>query len=156
MIKIYLSLVYPNLLYSISTWGATCDTILKPLQILQNRILRSICGLNRRTSTAPVFREHGLLNISEIYHYITASYIYKDLNGINFHDFSYRQVAGMLTRSDDGNFLSLHSTNILNSRQSVRYRGIELYNAIPLRIRNSGSFNSFKFGLKQYLLAGAG
>ena len=156
MIKIYISLVYPNLLYSISAWGATCDTILKPLQVLQNRILRNICGLNRRASTVPVFREHRLLNIRAIYCYITASYIYKDLNGINFHNFCHRRVSGMLTRSDDSNFLILHSTNILNSRQSVRYHGVELFNALPLCIRNSNSLNSFKLSLKRHLLAGAG
>ena len=42
LLLLYHSLVYPHLLYGILTWGSTNNSVLNPLQVLQNRLIRVI------------------------------------------------------------------------------------------------------------------
>lgn len=39
---IYYAIVYPFLLYGITVWGSTIETLIKPLHILQKKIVRMI------------------------------------------------------------------------------------------------------------------
>ena len=40
LISLYYSFIYPHLLYGILTWGSACKSIIKRLQVIQNKIIK--------------------------------------------------------------------------------------------------------------------
>ena len=44
--RLYYSLIYPFLIYAIHVWGVASDSNIKPIYILQKRIVRLITGNN--------------------------------------------------------------------------------------------------------------
>ena len=65
--KLYYSLVHPYMYYGNIAWGCTYKTNLRRLTILQKRAVRLITKSTFDAHTAPLFREHKLLNLSNIY-----------------------------------------------------------------------------------------
>ena len=53
--KIYSTLFESHLLYMNLIWGAACDNVIKPLQSIQNRALRSVFNLKRETSRVEMY-----------------------------------------------------------------------------------------------------
>ena len=43
-LQFYFGLIYPNLIYCITVWGASNKNVINPLQISQIRLVRAICG----------------------------------------------------------------------------------------------------------------
>jgi len=61
--NLYYSLVYPHLLYCITAWGNTHSYILKPLEVLQRKIILHLNKIyNTRLNTSPLFKKMKLLN----------------------------------------------------------------------------------------------
>ena len=44
---LYYSLVNSQILYGILVWGSTNHSILQPLQVLQNKIIRIFCNVSK-------------------------------------------------------------------------------------------------------------
>ena len=42
LMKLYFSLIYPNLIYCITVWGASNKRVTNPLKISQNKLVRAI------------------------------------------------------------------------------------------------------------------
>jgi hypothetical protein len=68
---LYRGIIRSIMTYACPTWEFAADTRLMKLQRLQNRVLRAIGNLNRRT---PVRDLHLALKIPYVYHYITKLY----------------------------------------------------------------------------------
>jgi hypothetical protein len=64
---IYNALVKPHLLYLIEIWGNAAKTILKELQVLQNKIMKVLFNYNFQTSTTKTYNETKLMNIKQLY-----------------------------------------------------------------------------------------
>ena len=75
LFRLYYSLVYPYLYYGNIIWGATYESNLKRLKILQKRVIRIITKSSYDVNTAPLFFEHRLLDIDRI-HYSTVKFIH--------------------------------------------------------------------------------
>ena len=55
LLSLYYSLIYPYLTYCIQVWGATYQSHLSKLMILQKKLVRIIHGVPPRTHTKPLF-----------------------------------------------------------------------------------------------------
>ena len=64
---LYYSLIYPHLQYCISSWGRATKSVLKPLSIIQKRVLRLITETPYRTPSAPLFFQLKILKIDDVY-----------------------------------------------------------------------------------------
>ena len=64
---LYYSLIYPHLQYCISSWGRATKNVLKPLSIIQKRVLRLITKTPYRTPSAPLFFQLKILKIDDVY-----------------------------------------------------------------------------------------
>ena len=69
LFKIYYSLVHLYLYYRHIVWGCTYETNLKALTILLKRAFRLITKSTFDANTAPLFCEHKLLNLSNMYEF---------------------------------------------------------------------------------------
>ena len=85
MKNIYHSLFYSHLIYGIQVWGNACDTHLKAIQVLQNRVVRLITYNDNfpiipgpLPASNPLFCKLQLLK--ELFTFMACIFIYKCLN----------------------------------------------------------------------------
>ena len=64
---LYYSLIYPHLQYCISSWGRATKSVLKPLSIIQKRVVRLITKTPYGTPSAPLFFQLKILKIDHVY-----------------------------------------------------------------------------------------
>ena len=97
MISLYYSFIYPYLNYCNRVWGNTYTTHLKPIVLMQKKIVRIITGSPYLAHTEPLMKEFKLVNISSINEYGRALFSHKFVNSqlpgnfdnyfINNHEF---------------------------------------------------------------------
>ena len=75
LLTLYYCFIYPFLIYCNHVWGTTYKTNLSKLQILQNQVLRIITGSKPRCHVDPLYKNLGVLNLSEINMYLTGACI---------------------------------------------------------------------------------
>ena len=151
LLRIYNGLVHPQFLYCLSVWGGCSATHFKPLVVLHKKILRCMTGLRRRESVQPVYSSLRILPLHKLYEHVTCAFVYKSISlGNNL--FSERINNFYVFRNSDQQLLDLPRVFYTHSKQCILYSGPNFYNLIPLDIRNSPSFNSFKVRLKSFLL----
>ena len=155
LVGLYYSFVYPYLIYCNHVWGNTYPTALQKMFILQKKIMRIISCVGYRTSTSPLFMQHKLLTLKCINMYIVATFMYECVNGNAPHMFKEYFTVNRNVHSHNTRQLNhLHIVKWhLNIRKfSFRVHGAQLWNSIPLNIRESKSLNIFKSKMKRYLL----
>ena len=74
--SIYNTLILPNISYCILSWGSQIDKIF----LLQKRAIRNISKSNFRAHTEPLFKEHNLLKVHDIYHMAILKFYSKLVN----------------------------------------------------------------------------
>ena len=80
---IYFSNVYSHLNYATSTWGPMISSSnLKRLQVIQNKALRSIFNLKRRTNLAPYYKKAALLDVKSIIELSLAKISHRYMNNV--------------------------------------------------------------------------
>ena len=73
LLHLYSGLIYPNLIYCITVWGSSNDNIIKPLQVIQNKLIRALCGGDRLSSSAPLYNSLKLFTIRSICGYLACN-----------------------------------------------------------------------------------
>ena len=68
--------MYPYLLYGITLWGATYQTYLSKLVIMQKKIIRIITGAKYDAHTEPLLKTAKLLKLDDIYRLQISKYIF--------------------------------------------------------------------------------
>ena len=66
MLSLYYTLVYPYLTYCNIIWGNACKTYLKPLFLIQKRIIRILSNVQFLEHTKPLFKNLNILKIDLI------------------------------------------------------------------------------------------
>ena len=74
--SIYNTLILPNINYCILSWGSQIDK----LYLLQKRAIRNISKSDFRAHTEPLFKEHNLLKVQDIYHMAILKFYSKLIN----------------------------------------------------------------------------
>ena len=79
--NIYYTMIYPYLIYCNAVWTNTYPTRLRPIYMIQKKIVRIMTFSKYREETRPIFTSLKLLNIYELNLYFTALFMYS-----YFHD----------------------------------------------------------------------
>jgi hypothetical protein len=146
--SIYYSLAQSHISYMIPLWGASAQTRIDAIQVQQNKIIRNL--FRHRfplLSTTELFSSQKILKVSELYHlelsklmfYVFNSTKYQYLNNtidkLNWnHNYNTRKI----------DMYRLPFARILPDYNSFLFQGIKLWNELPIEIRSSTSFFSFK------------
>jgi len=64
---IHFSLVHCHLKYCIVSWGTANNSVLQPLQVVYNNILRTITYNNLRCDITPLYKSLNILKLHDIY-----------------------------------------------------------------------------------------
>ena len=121
------------MIYCNHVWGNECSTSLKNLVSLQKKTIRTIYGVNSRTSCDPLFEESGFLRFADINKYMIARFMYRwYLNDISdlFYDYCTPDSAVHyhFTRQSDSLFIPTFKTNL--GKTCLTYRGPYIWNKI--------------------------
>lgn len=155
--RLYLALVYPQMSYAVEVWGGSGKTCIDRVRRLQVRCLKLFV---RRPL---MFDEYGysisrdgILSFNDLYKYFLAvkffhyyvlqrSYFFNTMlaNNLNIHRHNTRFA------SDDK--LYHLPVRLSRTRCSFMFKGIEVWNKLPLELRRCRLLGHFKGGLKRWL-----
>ena len=152
---IYYSLVYPHLMYCITSWGNAPNSVLKPLEILQRKIVRIMTFSDFRSHAPPLFHFLKLLTVADIYKMKLAISIHNIQNNKfigssilvplqNIHSYSTRL-------SCNNNYFQHRFVSSLGL-STFSSSGLQFWRQIPTELK-SKSLLSFKCKVKQFLIS---
>ena len=142
----YFSIIHPYILYCLPIFGSIYAVHLNPLKILQNRAIRIITGGGFYDNLNGLYKSASVLRIDDLFKYSLACYAYKNQNELTrfarTHRYPVRNTAD----------LRAPMARLRSTEQSVLHNTVNLWNQLPLDLKNSSSLESFKFNYKKLLL----
>ena len=145
--QLYYALIHPHILYCIETWGAAYHNSLKPLIVLQKKVIRIITFSHPLTHSEDLFKFIRILPLSKLFFLNVGIIVQKELheNPCVKFGFQYRcQTHSHNLRNNNSLSNSPHRTN--SFCQSILNIGAKIYNVIPDHIK--ANYRSFKFKQK--------
>jgi len=154
-LTLYYTLVYPYLTYCNLVWASTYKSNLQRLSILLKRAIRYVAGVPYGSHTSQLFLEFKLLKIEQIRIVQIGVFIYRYehnlLPAIYSHLFlRASEVHSYPTRNSKSYRQPFAHTN--TRLFSIRFAGVNVWNSIPLSIRQLPSLYIFKSKLRHYLI----
>ena len=151
--NIFYALVYSVIIYCIEVYGNVNKTILNPLLVKYNRLLRLLLHKPRRTRLYDLYSSFDTLPINLLFEFFTAKLIHKCLYD-NIHvPVSISRL--FIPRSSMHSHNTRHSnTFFLNSNcnpKSIMFYGPSMWSKLPSHLQSVSSINVFLRNYKHYL-----
>ena len=151
LINLYLVFFYSQILYGIFGWGCASQTRKRPIQILQNKVLRIInkASWKDKIMNNTLYYKYKFLKIDDIYNYEVGKFMY--LNDIKalpqiFENYSLSldlaHNYNTRSKSNKNYFLDFVRTN--SGKNSLKFKGVQLWNNIPSKLKSFSFFASKK------------
>ena len=146
---LYLTLVYPYLNYCIHVWGRACNTHLKDLFVLQNKVIRIINGVPPRTNTEYLYIQHSVLTVKRLYYYNIGLFMYKYSNSMlpemfNIYFNKIEDTHSYNTRKSAANHLYVDFRSTSRGQKSCIYSNSVIWNFILDNLDPNCAIGSFK------------
>ena len=140
---LYFSIIHPYILYCLPIYGATYDTHLQPLVLLQKKAVRIISGAGFLDHTTPLFHKNKILKLGDLYKHSVACFVFKN--------------PGILDRFQQSHLYNTRNRNLLvpprerlrSTEQSVIYNAVNIWNEVSESIKCSLSIATFKFRYRE-------
>ena len=134
-------------------WANAYPSRLESIGKLQKKIVRAISFSDPRDHTRPIFENLSMLPIDDLHNEGIALFAFKFFTkalSITFKDFfkSNNYFHNHKTRSSFKIHKEQARTNY--KKYSIRFKGCEIWNKLPIFIKNLESFNIFKKRIKKY------
>lgn len=154
---LYFSLVYPNILYGVEIYANCCKTYLTKLNVINNKIIRTILNKDMRTPVTSLYSTFNVLPVNKLHIFNILLLVHKTLNCKNQLPLIFQNyftpvstIHNHNTRGHNRVFLG-NSTNS-RSHKTLKFKGALLYNKIPEEIKKL-NYQCFTRKLKNYLLS---
>lgn len=158
LIGLYYAFFYSHALYGILGWGSAAKTTLKPLQILQNKVLRIINNTSWKdyVKNNVLYKKYKVLKFDDIYKFELGKFMYlyhiKDLPEIfESYFLPLDQTHNHNTRNKSNNNYFLKSIRTNAGKNAIKYCGVQLWLNIPALLK-SYSYYRFKKEYTKLLL----
>ena len=159
LLKLHNSFVRSHLLYGILTWGSTNNTVLHPLQVLQNKIVRIISNVktNERITNNSLYKQLKILKIKDMYELEVFKFMHQHQhnklpNLCNFYFTPTASIHNYNTRSTSHNNLYLSSINSNAAKNAIQFNGVQIWNSLSPEWKNF-PFYKFKRFMKDHLIS---
>lgn len=130
--------------YGIIHWGGSKH--IKAIKVLQNKVARTILSLHPRTTESEIYPNLGAVGLEDLYKTRLLVFIFKNKRLFQLHN-----TEQVHTRRG-GTMMSAYPKWIkFHSRLQARYRGYELYNALPVKIREERRLAAFKKQIREWV-----
>ena len=151
---IYLTIAYPYLIYANVIWSSCYTTKLQKLRSTQKHLIRIIMQRRRTAASDPLFKKLNLLKLNEINQMCTLLYVYKSVNGLTFSPINFTLRNNHLYGLRNNNLqLDVPYTRYTYNQMFPHIRGPNLWNSLPLTLRNARTIHTFKINLKRHYLS---
>ena len=148
---LYYSFIYPFLYYGIIFWGGTAKTRFNRVFRLQKRAVRVITGSGYLDHTAPLFKSHFLLKLSDIYSLEIGKFMYNDQHTRNIFSLTPRSsVHHYNTRGI--NQLNIPAIRTSRAGNFLKSTGVKIWNSLPDEFKDSTTVAAFKNKYKNHIL----
>jgi hypothetical protein len=154
---LYFAFAYSKIQYAVEVYANTSNTLLQPLVILNNRILRILQFRPIRTYNSELYKSYATLPVTSLHEYKLLLLLYKfirfpallprsydDYFKFNVNVYNYR------TRNCFNFHLERFSTSY--GRRKLHYHAVILWNALPAPLKLINNLNMFKKRLKLHFL----
>jgi len=153
---LFFAIVYPKLIYALELFGTAAKTLLDPLKVTVNRILRVLQDCGRNSNVISLYSNYNTLPISELFKFVVGIIIFKCLYDPNIsqslHDALIINNPVHMYSTRSLNNMILYRSNAPSYYASLSYLYCTLWNDIPLSIKNIAFLNKFKKTYKLHLL----
>jgi hypothetical protein len=92
---LYFSMVHSHFTYCIEVWGTAVKSVLQPLQVLQNRAIKSVFKLPILTNSIDLYFDKQILCICSIYYLQLGVMIKKVMNGLCISNLDFERKRGI-------------------------------------------------------------
>ena len=149
--RVYFAYIYPYIKYGIEIYGMCSKSNLKPIQGVQNKLLKIACHCDRYASPSLLHKKLNIFNIHELISFFILNFVYKQVNGLLPPVFnSYYTVNSDLGLRRHRSERELHVPyfRLEFGRKSIQCAGAQMYNKLSDDIKTSASIDIFKKSLK--------
>ncbi len=134
--------------YGIEVYGAASNTCIHKLQVIQNRISKTLYNKGWYTSTSILHENLNILKIKDIFSLFQLVFVHNQQLGKlpdNFSDYFITRdtIHNRVPRYRKQIHLRQFKTNI--GSKSVKVTGVALYNSLPVGIKSSTNIKVFSF-----------
>ena len=154
--QLYHAFISSKLSYGIEVYGMTKKSTIKPLQVMQNRILKILHFKNQRYPTQTLYSDLNLLKINEMHMHQVAVLIYKHSKDMlpPIFDKIFNPDIGRCPRSLNRRNMLFTTTSSNRAHGTLLFNNYccKLWNQIPNNIKHSMSINTFKGQIKTFLM----
>jgi len=149
--QMYFSLVHTHLRYLSGIWRGAAQIYLKELQVLQNRVLKTIFGYPRLFHTKDIYVKNYFLPLHLCVSYNCALFVYRSIS-LNIHPILFPQTSLKYQLIKNVNLPKPCSYSTKHGLDGFLHRAFTDYNKIKVSVRQLGDSKSFKKSLKKDLL----
>jgi len=150
---LYYAYIYSKIQYGIEMYGRASTTTLKKVQTQQNRALKILYNKDYLTPTKALHIDLNILLIQDIYRLNVAKFVYKQKNNLLPEIFNNLYI--------ENNQIHTHNTRQRNNlhlkhpenkygKLKIEHQGTEIWNSLPLKIRNVKTTKNFSKKNKKY------
>ena len=156
-LHMYYGLIYSRLSYGIEIYGMAKTTTLKPLQIMQNKILKMLTCKENRYPTNMLYSELDLLKVSDIHRLKMHTILYRYCTGKlpNFFNriFKPTNTNPSAPQTRNNSLFNITRPKTTYGKLLLNNYGFNLWQSLPSNIKESSSLSIFKSSVKSHLLS---
>ena len=156
--EVYHALINSYVKYGILTWGNACDSVLQPLNVLLNKVIRIITfAPYGPLDLKPIYRELEFLNLHETFLLEKGKFMYKRKNDLlptsiaNYFDTQPQPEHSYNLRSQRSTRNHFRCSTI-TGKKSIQNEGENLWTDLPPYLKDLDSLITFKKYYKSFLL----
>jgi hypothetical protein len=148
--RIYTALFQSHINYMILLYGNASDSIIKPLQVIQNRALRNVFNIDRLENRVNMYTHlvENCLPLRALHYVSTAGYIYSNVNKCIHTNIV---IERSHTRGRNARQLQPSISRNNYGKKNITSIGVNIFNNIPNDIRTLKTPQVFKWALKCHI-----
>ena len=122
------------------------------LQVIMNKVLRSLTGLNKETPVKILLEQSGYLSVQQLTAFHTLTTMHKIMKNKE-PEYIYNIISQSKTTFNRTRTPAIFHPRykLATSRQGFMYQGQKLYNLLPENVSTSGDIPSFKRSVKSWI-----
>lgn len=150
--QMYNAYILPKFQYLNPIWNTAAAFRMKELQIVQNRVIKSIRNLPHLHSSNLLYTPDSTLSLPQINGFNTLMYIFKIKNNFIKHNIELKkknQMHNYPTRTNEDYYIRISRTN--KGLHSIIANGLREFNKIPTALKQEKRISCFKKLLTSYI-----
>ena len=151
---LYYTMLYSKIKYGFCVYGLTKLENINKIQVLQNSLLKVLMNKNRRYPTNQLHNELEILKLGDLYNQEISAFVCNFLNGrlpdvFSYYFQTFSDIHDINTR-DNNIRLSLPIVKSDTGKNTVKFKGCNVWNSLSRKERTTRNPKAFKFLKTEY------